>query len=72
MLDLHDHILSGNPQGLQMLTDLLGDGSEFDEDDLPSDLGEDDDDGSDDDGSDDDEAWAMGSDHDGDEELGGG
>ena len=68
MLDLHDHILSGNPQGLQMLTDLLGEGSEFDEDDLPSDLGEDDDEGSDDD----DEAWAMESDHDGDDEHEGG
>ena len=51
-----------------MLTDLLGEGSEFDEDDLPSDLGEDDDEGSDDD----DEAWAMESDHDGDDEHEGG
>ena len=67
MLDLHDHILSRNPQGLQMLRDLLGEGSEFDEDDLPSDLGEDDDEG-----SDDDEAWAMESDHDGDDEHEGG
>jgi len=49
MLHLHDHILNGDPQGLALLSGLLGGGSDIDADDMGSEDMDDDDDDDDDD-----------------------
>jgi len=59
MQHLHNHILNGDPHGLALLTGLLGEGSDFDADNMGSDLDDDESDDEEDDDDDDDDEVAF-------------